>query len=122
MPRQFQLRTLLIVVALCAFGTWWVIRPRQTAHWFVTEGYKAISLDDENWERASFRQMIERDPAKVVVTPGKRSWHDYLVGRQTFFVTGERGRYRFEVVKGQVAGDPQYAPTYGGATLQLDVF
>lgn len=92
---------------------WKVIRPRQTAQWFVTEGYKAISVGDENWQKASFRQFIEAAPSKVEVTPTKRSWHDLLVGKQSFVVTGERGRYGFDVVRSKVI-DVYAAPVYGG--------
>jgi hypothetical protein len=110
MPRQFQLRTLLILIALCAIGTWWVNWPRQTAQWFVTEGYKAIppgneeqdEEDDESWDRSSFRRMIERDPSEVEVSPKERAWSDLLFGRQSFSVAGDSGPYLVCIVRGRV--------------------
>jgi hypothetical protein len=114
MPRQFQLRTLLIAVAVCAFGIWWVIRPRQTAQWYVTEGYKA-----DNREVTLFRQTIERDPSKSVLSSVKRSWYDCLVGRQSFLLENGGRCFRFDVVRGQVTGGPRVHRIDG---FMFDVF
>jgi hypothetical protein len=122
MRRQFQLRTLLIVIALCALGTWWVTLPRQTAQWFVTKGYRKTLPDEGNWTQASFQTMIERDPSKIVIAPGKRSWSDVLIGKQSFVVTGDEGRYRFDVLRGRITSGTYYAPVYGGQEFRLDAF
>lgn len=118
MPRQFQLRTLLFVVAFCALGTWWVMRPCLTAQWFVTEGYKIIPTDREDseyWQPKRFREAIEQ-ANEVEVTPRKRSWRDVLVAKQSFSVHIGPARYFFGVTRGTITTGP-YLYGYGRFTF-----
>ena len=126
---QFTLRSLFGVVTIVALGCWWVNLPALGARQFVTAcqsenspDSQFSSVDSTEWETKSFRRMLRRDPKQVRITFVARTATDVIVGRQKCIVTGDRGRYRFTVLRGAVVKGPSAAFVYGGQSFILEVF
>jgi hypothetical protein len=79
-------------------------------------------LDTQAYGLDGFRRMIQRNPDAVVLEPQPRTLADRCRGRLTVTVSGEQGRFRIWIERGQIVHGPAPAYMYGGQEFTLDVF
>jgi hypothetical protein len=79
-------------------------------------------LDTEAYGLGGFRQMVQQNPDAVVLDPHPRTLADRCSGRLTVTITGEQGRYRVWIERGQIVHGPKPVYLYGGQEFTLDVF
>ena len=127
---RFSLRTLAIVVAIAAFGVWWVTWPARTAKTFVgllgigkfeeasqmmatVEDREFIIQLGQSEEMQAIAQEVERTKWKRTDNPVRevelldRSWSDVFLARGFFGLGIDTGCY---VQRGRVSFEPFVRP------------